>query len=251
MGFVARWDVNIAWAGMPRSAGGLSFPVVGDVAHSAGVLGRPTAANRCGHSLTGSGYLCQCRAVLVELDAELTRQLIGGVPAAFTPVQVILLIAFGLAWLEFWALAHPCRCRCGDHGRDEIQPATSTCIPPVGWFHHEVPGRVGAWEDCAGAGAKWDAALGAVIRTPREQLRALPDGTYGLLRYLNPGVVWAGPTRASGSAHLGRPGAGAGACPRSVGIGEGEGLGSGTAASAIDMPLMHTVELNAAPWILM
>ncbi len=35
----------------------------------------------------------------------------------------------------------------------------------------------------------WDAALGAVIKDAKEQLRAQPDGlTYGLLRYLNPDV---------------------------------------------------------------
>ena len=40
----------------------------------------------------------------VTLDAEITRQVLGEVPAAFhAGVQDILLIAFGLAWAEFWA----------------------------------------------------------------------------------------------------------------------------------------------------
>ncbi len=41
-----------------------------------------------------------------------------------------------------------------------------------------------------------EAALGAVVKDAKEQLRALPDGlTYGLLRYLNPDVELAGSIR--------------------------------------------------------
>ena len=55
-----------------------------------------------------------------------------------------------------------------------------------------------------------DAALGAVVKDAKEQLRALPDGlTYGLLRYLNPDVDLAGPDPTIGFNYLGRLGAGA------------------------------------------
>ena len=41
-----------------------------------------------------------------------------------------------------------------------------------------------------------EAALGAVLKDAKEQLRALPDPlTYGLLRYLNPEVSWTGRIR--------------------------------------------------------
>ena len=50
-----------------------------------------------------------------------------------------------------------------------------------------------------------DAALGAVIKDAKEQLRALPDGlTYGLLRYLNTDVDLAGSDPTIGFNYLGR-----------------------------------------------
>ena len=55
-----------------------------------------------------------------------------------------------------------------------------------------------------------EAALGAVIKDAKEQLRALPDGlTYGVLRYLNPDVDLAGSDPPIGFNYLGRLGAGA------------------------------------------
>ena len=65
-------------------------------------------------------------------------------------------------------------------------------------------------------GCRWaqvvagEAALGAVIKDAKEQLRALPDGlTYGLLRYLNPEVDLAGSDPPIGFNYLGRLGAAA------------------------------------------
>ena len=55
-----------------------------------------------------------------------------------------------------------------------------------------------------------EAALGAVIKDAKEQLRALPDPlTYGLLRYLNPEVELGGSDPVIGFNYLGRLGAGA------------------------------------------
>ena len=55
--------------------------------------------------------------------------------------------------------------------------------------------------------AAGEAALGAVIKDAKEQLRALPDPlTYGLLRYLNPEVELAGSDPAIGFNYLGRLG---------------------------------------------
>ena len=62
-------------------------------------------------------------------------------------------------------------------------------------------------------GRRWsagEAALGAVLKDAKEQLRALPDPlTYGLLRYLNPDVELAGSDPAIGFNYLGRLGAAA------------------------------------------
>ena len=49
-----------------------------------------------------------------------------------------------------------------------------------------------------------EAALGAVIKDAKEQLRALPYGlTYGVLRYLNPDVELAGSDPPIGLIRLG------------------------------------------------
>ena len=80
-----------------------------------------------------------------------------------------------------------------------------------------------------------DAALGAVVKDAKEQLRALPDGlTYGLLRYLNPDVDLTG----SGPDHrvqLSRPPRAPGrpASPTSCGGSSEDGLSLTAAAAAI------------------
>ena len=75
----------------------------------------------------------------------------------------------------------------------------------VGWFTTKYPVAL------AVGGLRWeqvlagDAALGAVIKHAKEQLRALPDPlTYGLLRYLNTDVDLAGPDPTIGFNYLGR-----------------------------------------------
>ena len=55
-----------------------------------------------------------------------------------------------------------------------------------------------------------EAALGALVKDAKEQLRALPDPlTYGLLRYLNTDVDLGGSDPPIGFNYLGRLGAGA------------------------------------------
>ena len=138
----------------------------------------------------------------MSLDAETTRLLLGEVPAAFhAGVQDILLIAFGLAWAEFLGTGGaPIGIDVEGHGRHEELAADVDLSRTVGWFTTKYPVAL------AVGGLSWaqvlagEAALGAVIKDAKEQLRALPDGlTYGVLRYLNPDVDWPGPIRRSGS----------------------------------------------------
>ena len=91
-----------------------------------------------------------------------------------------------------------------------------------------------------------EAALGAVIKDAKEQLRALPDGlTYGLLRYLNTDVELAGSDPVIGFNYLGRLGAAAAELSDDFWRITPEGLSLTGAAAAIPMSLTHTVELNA------
>ena len=91
-----------------------------------------------------------------------------------------------------------------------------------------------------------EAALGAVIKDAKEQLRALPDGlTYGVLRYLNPDVELAGSDPPIGFNYFGRLGSPAAYASGDVWRFSQEGLSLTGAAGAVPVALLHTVELNA------
>ena len=91
------------------------------------------------------------------------------------------------------------------------------------------------------------AALGEVIKDAKEQLRALPDPlTYGVLRYLNTDVDLAGSDPPIGFNYLGRLGAPAAYASGDVWRFSQDGWSVAGAATAIPMPLAHTVELNAS-----
>ena len=138
--------------------------------------------------------------------------LLGEVPAAFhAGMQDILLIAFGLAWAEFLGTGGaPIGIDVEGHGRHEELAADVDLSRTVGWFTTKYPVSL------AVGGLSWaqvmagEAALGAVIKDAKEQLRALPDPlTYGVLRYLNPEVDLAGSDPPIGFNYLGRLGAAA------------------------------------------
>ncbi|WJR33171.1 amino acid adenylation domain-containing protein [Mycobacteroides immunogenum] len=188
----------------------------------------------------------------VSLDAETTRQLLGAVPAAFhAGVQDILLIAFGLAWNEFLgtrgaAIAFDVE----GHGRqEEIGEAAHRRIDlsrTVGWFTTKYPASLAVGELTWAQVVAGEAALGQVIKTAKEQLRALPDGlTYGLLRYLNPDVDVTGSEPTIGFNYLGRLGAGAADLSEDFWRISDDSLSMTDVAAAISMPLAHSVELNA------
>ena len=174
--------------------------------------------------------------------------LLGEVPAAFhAGVHDILLIAFALAVAEFLGNGGaPIGIDVEGHGRHEELGPDVDLSRTVGWFTTKYPVSL------AVGGLRWaqvlagEAALGALIKDAKEQLRALPDPlTYGVLRHLNSDVDLAGSDPPIGFNYLGRLGAAVGdlsgdlwrVCPEGVSF-------TGTAA-ALPMPLGHTVDLNA------
>jgi glycopeptidolipid biosynthesis protein len=184
----------------------------------------------------------------VPLDSETTRMLLGEVPAAFhAGIHDILLIAFGLAWAEFLGTgAAPIGIDVEGHGRQEDLAPDVDLSRTVGWFTTKYPVSLTV------GGLRWaqvvagEAALGAVIKDAKEQLRALPDPlTYGLLRYLNTDVDLAGSDPPIGFNYLGRLGAGAEVSGDVWQISQ-DGMSFTAAATAVPMPLMRTVELNAS-----
>ncbi|MCV7360841.1 amino acid adenylation domain-containing protein, partial [Mycolicibacterium neworleansense] len=189
------------------------------------------------------------------LDAETTHMLLGDVPAAFhTGVQEILLIAFALAWAQYLGTGGaPIAIDVESHGRQEdLENLVGPDDPEVdlsrtvGWFTAKYPVSLGV------GGLRWtqvvagDAALGAVIKDAKEQLRALPDGlTYGLLRYLNPAVDLPGSDPVIGFNYLGRLGSPAAYASGDVWRFSEDGVSMTGAAGAMPVALAHSVELNA------
>ncbi|WP_240761161.1 condensation domain-containing protein, partial [Mycolicibacterium sp. CR10] len=187
----------------------------------------------------------------MSLDVETTRQLLGEVPAAFhAGVQDILLIAYALACAEFLGTRDAAiSIDVEGHGRNEDLAPDLDLSRTVGWFTTKYPVALsidGLYWSQVVAG---DAELGPIIKDAKEQLRAVPDGmTYGLLRYLNGDTDLAGPDPTIGFNYLGRLGAAAPTVALSDDLWRPshDGLSLTDAATAIPMPLGHTVELNAA-----
>ncbi|WP_231984457.1 condensation domain-containing protein, partial [Mycobacterium sp. E342] len=184
----------------------------------------------------------------VSLDVETTRLLLGEVPAAFhAGVQDILLIAFGLAFAEFLGpAATPVGIDVEGHGRHEEIARQVDLSRTVGWFTTKYPVALVVGELDWSQVVAGEAALGAVIKDVKEQLRAQPHPlTYGLLRYLNPEVELAGSDPVIGFNYLGRLGGQAEISAGLWGL-DRDVLSLTGAATAVAMPLMHTVGLNAA-----
>src|SRR6185295_5818519 len=183
----------------------------------------------------------------VSLDVDTTRGLLGEVPAAFhAGINDILLIAFGLACAEFLDTGRaPIGIDVEGHGRHE-DLGDVDLSRTVGWFTTKYPVALEV------GGLRWtqvlagEAALGPVVKAAKEQLRALPDGlTYGLLRYLNPDVDLDQTDPSIGFNYLGRLSTIAGEASSELWQISQDGLSLAAAATAVPMPLGHTVELNA------
>ncbi|MFE9577560.1 non-ribosomal peptide synthase/polyketide synthase [Nocardia sp. NPDC006044] len=134
--------------------------------------------------------------VSVELPAADTQALLTTLPALFHGgVEDGLLAALAVAVIR-WRHTHgmgqeSVLVRLEGHGREEDTVPGADLSSTVGWFTSMFPVRLAAsateWEQlCAGG-----PAAGAVLKSIKEQLRAVPDKGmgYGLLRYLNPGTA--------------------------------------------------------------
>ncbi|WP_337958252.1 amino acid adenylation domain-containing protein [Mycolicibacterium septicum] len=265
-------DLNIAWT-QHRGEQPVLLPPTGssfkrwadllaEYAHHPDVVGRAEAWRQVASippalpaprpaedTFATAGYLSEF------LDAETTHMLLGDVPAAFhAGVQEILLIAFALAWAQYLGTGGaPIAIDVEGHGRQEDLADLGAPDDPevdlsrtVGWFTAKYPVSL------AVGGLRWtqvvagDAALGAVIKDAKEQLRNLPDGlSYGLLRYLNADVDLAGSDPVIGFNYLGRLGSPAAYASGDVWRFSQDGLSMTGAAGAMPIALAHTVELNA------
>nr|WP_231997158.1 non-ribosomal peptide synthetase [Mycobacterium sp. 1245111.1] len=258
-------DINIAWS-QHRAGQQVALPATGtsfarwsallaEHAHSPSAVGMTEAWRRAAavpaalpavrpeeDTFQTAGQLS------VLLDSETTQLLLGEVPSAFhTGIHDILLIAFALACTEFQGTGGaPVGIDVEGHGRHDELSADVDLSRTVGWFTTKFPVALTV------GGLSWvqvvagDAGLGAVIKAAKEQLRALPDPlTYGVLRYLNADVDLGGPDPVIGFNYLGRLG-GSSAAAANEGWCISPDSGTVTAVStAIPMPLLHTVELNA------
>ncbi|OJZ73636.1 hypothetical protein BRW65_11615, partial [Mycobacterium paraffinicum] len=206
------------------------------------VLATPPALPEASDTYATAGHLT------ASLDGETARLLMSDAPAAFhAGIQDVLLIAFALACAEFLGTGDAAiALDVEGHGRDEELAADVDLSRTVGWFTTKYPVALSAGALPWPLVTAGDARLGPIIKRAKEQLRALPDPlSYGLLRYLN--TTLTGPEPTIGFNYLGRLGS-HGADPdasKDLWLISADGSAFTAAASAVSMPLMHTVELSA------
>ncbi|WP_194853209.1 non-ribosomal peptide synthetase [Nocardia sp. SYP-A9097] len=205
------------------------------------------------------------RTVEVEVPPEVTEALLTTVPAAFHgSVGDGLLTALALAVTK-WRREHETEVSGGPradvvigiegHGREENAVPGSDLTRTVGWFSTSFPMRVdlsGIDLDDAYAGGP---AMGAAVKSVKEQLLAVPDYGigYGLLRYLNEDtgpILQALPTPQIGFNYLGRVSPGIPEGMAAIGwmpVDGGGDLGGGELAGARnpDMPVSAVLDINA------
>ncbi|WP_433566166.1 amino acid adenylation domain-containing protein [Nocardia sp. CA-151230] len=133
------------------------------------------------------------RTVEVAVDETVTEALVRTVPARFhMGVDEILIAALAVAlalWRARWGTHTPVSLlRLEGHGREEQIAPGADLTRTVGWFTSLYPVRLDLREIGIEAALAGTDAIGAVLKTIKEQLRAIPDHGigYGLLRYLNP-----------------------------------------------------------------
>ncbi|WP_432279952.1 amino acid adenylation domain-containing protein [Nocardia cyriacigeorgica] len=125
--------------------------------------------------------------VEVSLSAEVTDAVLTAVPSLYRGgVNDGLLSALAMA-VARWRGGDAALIKLEGHGREEEVVPGADLSRTVGWFTAAYPVRLALGEadlDDAFAGG---AALGAIVKSVKEQLLAVPDKGlgYGMLRYLN------------------------------------------------------------------
>ncbi|BBZ69419.1 hypothetical protein MPRS_05120 [Mycobacterium paraseoulense] len=257
-------DLNIAWAqhrGGQQVAlppGGTSFArwaaLLSEHAHAPAVIGHADAWRKVAATPPAlpavdpdTDTYETAEHLSVQLDAQTTRALLGAAPAAFhAGVNDILLIGYALAWAEFSGGSAPIGIDVEGHGRHEELAAGVDLSRTVGWFTAKYPVSLAVGELPWAHVVSGDPALGEVLKEAKEQLRALPDPlTYGLLRYLNADVDLGGADPTIGFNYLGRLGGAAAELSDELWRISRDGSSVTGTSTAVPMPLMHTVDLNA------
>ena len=146
--------------------GDLVRPLVGGArghAHSTEVLARPKCGGRWVPTPAvlpavprRDTFATAGRSASLSLDTEITRQVLGEVPAAFhAGAQDILLIAFGTGVGGVLGPATPIGIDVGGHGRDEEIAGDDVDLSrTVGWFTTKYPIALSLGRS-PGTGAKW------------------------------------------------------------------------------------------------
>ncbi|MGW0180939.1 amino acid adenylation domain-containing protein, partial [Nocardia sp. NPDC003345] len=195
----------------------------------------------------------------VEVSAEVTRALLTTVPELFHGgVNDGLLTALVLATLTWRAqrapaasTADPLLIRLEGHGREEEVVPGADLSRTVGWFTTIYPVRfVAAGIDTAAALAG-GAALGALIKSVKEELISVPDKGigYGLLRYMNRETAGELPAALPGQVsfnYLGRFGGASDIAPGMRDFGWLPTELDLDAALDADTPAMAPLDINAA-----
>ncbi|CCD85604.1 putative Non-ribosomal peptide synthase:Amino acid adenylation (Modular protein) [Bradyrhizobium sp. ORS 285] len=129
----------------------------------------------CDDDRGGADVEAEAEEVVLQLDAELTTQLIEAAPSAYrTRINDLLLAALSRA-IWSWSGRDDVAIELEGHGREDIF-ADADLTRTVGWFTSAFPFRLQGGSS----------ADGELIKTVKEALRALPDHGlgYGVLRHL-------------------------------------------------------------------
>ncbi|MFE3262092.1 amino acid adenylation domain-containing protein [Nocardia sp. NPDC059229] len=194
------------------------------------------------------------RTVQVDVDPETTEALLTTVPAAFHGSVDDGLLATLAVTIARWRREHETATpadvtiRFEGNGRAEGIVPGSDPARTVGWFATSFPMRLdlsGIDLDDAYAGGP---ALGAAVKSVKEQLLAVPDHGigYGLLRYLDED---AGPILATAPPQIAFNYRGAEAIPAAgwvpVDVGDASGAAELAGTQPPDMPVPAVLDINA------
>ncbi|MEU2794669.1 amino acid adenylation domain-containing protein [Streptomyces sp. NPDC007100] len=184
-----------------------------------------------------------------RLSPEVTESVLTTLPAMYQAgADDVLLAALAMAVREWRHGTDDVLVDLEGHGREESVVPGADLSQTLGWFTSLYPVRIGAGSYDRAEALAGGPAAGEVLKSVKEQLRAVPDKGvgYGLLRYLNPGArdQLAGHAQPQiGYNYLGRIGGG-----EQAAAGDWDPVPGGTGVVPDEdplMPLAHPLELNA------